>query len=73
MDFTKFDVTKLFDVSAAIDSMEKGADTMLTYVPEQFKKPVVEFNRAGFELARAQADAFAKFGSAVQKATKIAA
>lgn len=73
MDFTKIDVTKLFDVSAAIDSMEKGANTVLGYMPEQFKTPAVELNRAGFELARAQADAFAKFGTAVQKATKIAA
>lgn len=73
MDFTKFDVTRLFDVSAALDTMEKGADTVLAYVPEQFKTPVVELNRAGFELARAQAAAFANFGTAVQKATKIAA
>jgi len=73
MDFTKFDVTKLFDVSAAIDSMEKGADSVLAYVPEQFKHPVVELNRAGFELARAQTEAFVKFGTAVQKATKITA
>jgi hypothetical protein len=71
MDFSKFDVARLFDVSAALDTMEKGVDTMLTYVPDQFKDPVVEFNRAGFELARAQASAFAKFGETVQKATKI--
>lgn len=73
MDFSKFDVTKLFDVSAALDTMEKGADTFLGYVPEQFKKPVVELNKAGFELVRAQTAAFAQFGSALQKATKIAA
>lgn len=73
MDFTKFDVTKLFDVSAALDTMEKSTNSVLGYVPEQFKKPVVELNKAGFELARAQAAAFSNFGSAFQKATKIAA
>lgn len=73
MDFTKFDVTKLFDVSAALDTMEKGTDTVLGYMPEQFKNPVIAFNRAGFELARAQASAFANFGTAMQKATKISA
>ncbi len=72
-DFTKLDVAKLFDVSSAIDSMEKGADSVLTYVPEQFKKPVTEINRAGFELARVQAAAFAKFGEVVQKQIKISA
>ena len=73
MDFTKFDDTKLFDVSAALDTMEKGANSAMTYVPEQFKKPITEINKAGFELARAQAAAFAKFGEAVQKQIKIAA
>jgi hypothetical protein len=73
MDFTKFDVTKLFNVSTAIDTMEKGADSAMTYVPEQFKKPVAELNKAGFELARAQAAAFTKFGEAMQKQIKIAA
>lgn len=71
MDFSKIDVTKLFDVSAALDNLEKGADSVLTYVPEQLKKPVVEINRAGFELIRAQHAAFTKFGEAVQKQIKI--
>lgn len=73
MDFTKFDVTKLFDVSAALDSVEKGTDSMIAYVPEQFKKPVTEMTKAGFELARTQADAFVKFGNVVQKQLKVAA
>ena len=73
MDFTKIDVTKLFDASAALDTMEKGADSVMTYVPEQFKKPVAELNKASFELARAQAAAFAKFGEAMKKQIKVAA
>jgi hypothetical protein len=73
MDFSKFDASKLFDVSAAIDSFEKGADSMLTYVPEQFKKPVTEMTKASFELARAQHEAFTKFGSVVQKQIKAVA
>jgi len=73
LDLSKFDITKMFDVSTAIDSMEKGADSVLAYVPEQFKTPMIEINRAGFEFMRTQADACAKFGTAVQKATKISA
>jgi len=73
MDFSKFDITRLFDVSAALDTMEKSADSAMTYVPEQFKKSVVELNRAGFELARAQAAALTKFGETVQKQIKISA
>ena len=73
MDFSKFDTTKLFDVSAAIDSFEKGADSVIAYVPEQFKKPVAEMTKAGFELARAQHAAFTKFGETVQKQIKIVA
>ena len=73
MDFTKFDVSKLFDVSAALASVEKGTESMLAYVPEQFKKPVTEVTKAGFELARAQHAAFTKFGETVQKQIKIAA
>jgi len=73
MDFTKFDVTKLFDVSAALDSVEKSTESIMTYVPEQFKKPVTEMTKAGFELARAQHDAFTKFGNVVQKQLKVAA
>lgn len=72
MDFSKIDVTKLFDVSAALDSFEKGAESVMAYVPEQFKKPVAEVTKASFELARAQHNAFAKFGETVQKQIKVA-
>lgn len=73
MDFSKFDVTKLFDVSAAIDSFEKGSESVLAYVPEQFKKPVTEMTKASFELARAQHEAITKFGTVVQKQLKAVA
>lgn len=73
MDFTKFDITKLFDVSAALTSVEKGTESILAYVPEQFKKPATEMTKAGFELARAQHEAFTKFGNVVQKQIKVAA
>lgn len=88
MEFNKIDFSKMFDVTTAIDTVEKTVKSSTTYLPEQVRASVQSINEAGFTLARDTAqsfteymgvlqsvakDASAEVTKAVQKAAKVAA
>ena len=70
MEFAKFDLNKMFDITTAIDSMEKGAASAVGYLPEQIRDTVETVNKANFELARTNAKAVTKYMEVVQKIAK---
>ena len=72
IDFSKFDVAKLFDVDAAIASMEQANQKALALITDKKAKSIAEtVSAASFEFARAQASAAKAFGEAVKKAIQI--
>ena len=73
MDFTKFDLTKMFDITTAIDTMEKGASSAVGYLPEQVRGTIETVNKANFELARVGTKAVTKYMETVQKVAKESA
>jgi predicted outer membrane protein len=87
MEFQKIDFAKLFDITVAIDNMEKGAQAMITYMPESVRDSLHSVNQAQFSLIRTTNKAVREFAEvvesvgkeataevtkAVQKATKVA-
>jgi predicted outer membrane protein len=87
MEFQKIDFAKLFDITVAIDNMEKGAQAMITYMPESVRDSLHSVNQAQFSLIRTTNRAVREFAEvvesvgkeataevtkAVQKATKVA-
>ena len=46
MEFNKIDFAKLFDITVAIDNMEKGITNMITYLPEQVRASAHTVNDA---------------------------
>lgn len=88
MEFLKFDMTKMFDCTKAIEQMEQGTQALITYMPEAVRDSLHSIHQAQFNLIRtanramkelAQVvesvgkDATAEVTRAVQKATKITA
>ena len=72
IDFSKFDVAKMFDVDAAISSMEQANQKALALITDKKAKSIAEtVSAASFEFARAQASAAKAFGEAVKKAIQI--
>ena len=72
IDFSKFDVAKMFDVDAAIASMEDANKKALALITDQKAKSIAEtVSAASFEFARAQAAAAKAYGEAVKKAIQI--
>ena len=72
IDFSKFDVSKLFDVDAAIASMEEANGKALALITDKKAKEIAEtVSAASFEFARAQAAAAKAYGEAVKKAIQI--
>lgn len=70
MEFTKFDLNKMFDITTAIDSLEKGTASVVGYLPEQVRGTLETVNKANFELARNSAKAVTKYVEVVQKVAK---
>jgi hypothetical protein len=87
MEFTKFDLTKMFDCTVAIDSMEKNTQAMITYMPESVRDSLHSVHKAQFSLIRTtnlavrefaevvgsvSKEATAEISKAVEKAAKVA-
>jgi len=72
IDFSKFDVAKMFDVSAAIAQMEEANAKALDLITDKKARGIAEtVSAASFAFAKAQADAAQAFGEAVKKAIQI--
>lgn len=72
IDFTKIDPAKLFDVDAALDSVETANRKVIDLIPDWKTKNLAEaISRAGFEFARAQTAAARAFGETVKKAVQL--
>lgn len=66
MEFNKIDLSKMFDVTATLDTIEKTVKSSTTYLPEQVRATVQTINDASFNLARDTAQSFAEFVEVVQ-------
>jgi hypothetical protein len=72
MEFNKIDLSKMFDVTATLDTIEKTVKSSTTYLPEQVRSTVQTINDASFSLARDTAQSFAEFTSVIQSVAKDA-
>lgn len=72
MEFQKIDFSKLFDITVAIDNMEKGITTMITYLPEQVRKSAHTVNDAQFSLIRTTYKGFKEYAETVEAVAKEA-
>jgi predicted outer membrane protein len=72
MEFQKIDFAKLFDLTVAIDNMEKGTQTMITYMPEQVRDSLHSVNQAQFGLIRSTNKAVKEFAKTVETVAKEA-
>jgi hypothetical protein len=85
MELKNIDFSKLFDLTVAIDQIEKASSMTIAYLPEQVRESAHTVNDATISLARTTAkgvkeyvetvqslskDATAEFTKAVEKATK---
>ena len=72
IDFSKFDVAKMFDVDAAISQMQEANEKAIALITDKKAKGIAEtVSAASFEFARAQAAAAKAFGEAVKKAIQV--
>jgi hypothetical protein len=72
MEFQKIDFTKLFDLTVAIDNMEKGTQALITYMPEAVRDSLHSVNQAQFSLIRTTHKATREFAETVEGVTKEA-
>ena len=72
MEFTKFDFTKMFDCTVAIDSMEKNTQAMITYMPESVRDSLHSVHKAQFNLIRTTNKAVREFAEVVDSVSKEA-
>ena len=72
MEFQKIDFSKLFDITVAIDNMEKGITTMIGYMPEQIRKSAHTVNDAQFSLIRTTYKGFKEYAETVESVAKQA-
>lgn len=71
IDFSKFDVTKMFDVQAALDNIESSSRTALGYIPDAKSRGIAQdVMAAHMKFARAQAEAMQDFANAVKSAVQ---
>lgn len=69
VDFSKFDVSKMFDTNTVIDTVEKNNRTFAGLITNDRARVVAEsINAAGCALVRSQVAAMKDFQSAVKKA-----
>ena len=72
MEFNKIDFAKLFDITVAIDNMEKGITNMITYLPEQVRASAHTVNDAQFSLIRTTYKGFREYAETVEAVAKEA-
>ena len=72
MEFQKIDFAKMFDVTAAIDNMEKGVVTAIGYMPEAVRKSAQTVSEAQFSLFRTTHRAFREYAQTVESVAKEA-
>jgi predicted outer membrane protein len=72
MEFQKIDFAKLFDLTVAIDNMEKGTTAMITYMPESVRDSLHSVNQAQFSLIRTTNKAVREFAEVVESVSKEA-
>ena len=66
MEFNKIDLSKMFDVTATLNTIEKTIESNTTYLPEQVRSTVQTLNDASFNLARDTAQSFVEFVEVIQ-------
>ena len=72
MEFNKIDFAKLFDITVAIDNMEKGIVTAIGYMPEQVRASAHTVNDAQFSLIRTTYKGFKEYAETVEAVAKEA-
>ena len=72
MEFQKIDFAKLFDITVAIDNMEKGTTALITYMPESVRDSLHSVNTAHFSLIRTTSRAVREFAEVVESVGKEA-
>jgi uncharacterized protein Yka (UPF0111/DUF47 family) len=72
MEFQKIDFAKLFDLTVAIDSMEKNTQAMITYMPESVRDSLHSVHKAQFGLIRTTHKAVREFAEVVESVGKEA-
>jgi uncharacterized protein Yka (UPF0111/DUF47 family) len=72
MEFNKVDFAKLFDLTVAIDNMEKGSQALITYMPETVRDSLHSVNQAQFSLIRTTHEAVREFAEVVESVGKEA-
>ncbi len=70
MEFNKIDFAKLFNITVAIDNMEKGITNMITYLPEQERASAHTVNDAQFSLIRTTYKGFREYAETVEAVAK---
>ena len=72
MEFQKIDFAKLFDVTVAIDNMEKSTQALITYMPEAVRDSFHSVNKAQFGLIRTTNKAVRELAETVEGVAKQA-
>ena len=72
MEFQKIDFAKLFDITVAIENMEKGSQALITYMPEAVRDSLHSVNQAQFSLIRTTNKAVREFAEVVESVGKEA-
>jgi uncharacterized protein Yka (UPF0111/DUF47 family) len=72
MEFQKIDFAKLFDLTVAIDNMEKGTQALITYMPESVRDSLHSVNQAQFKLIRTTHKAVRELAETVEGVAKEA-
>ena len=72
MEFQKIDFAKLFDLTVAIDNMEKSTQALITYMPETVRDSLHSVNQAQFSLIRTTHKAAREFAQVVESVGKEA-
>jgi predicted outer membrane protein len=70
MEFQKIDFAKMFDVTVAIDNMEKSTQALITYMPEAVRDSFYSVNKAQFGLIRTTNKAVREFAEVVESVGK---
>ena len=72
MEFNRINFSKLFDITVAIDNMQKGVTTLITYMPEQVRSSAHTVVDAQFSLIRTTNKAVKEFAETVEGVAKQA-
>lgn len=72
IDWTKYDMNKMFDVEKVFDQLEKTNQTFCSLITDQKTKNVVEHvSNATMDFAKAHATAVKSYSTALQRAFSI--